>query len=312
MKESKISLLLLVSLSMLLLAFVVLFIWGFTYYRQSISATQSNTIVVKDSSAIAGNIRDSLQKMYTNTINKLNVDLDSTRTHVDSFQLNMDAKMAEFNNLKTEISSILQNSPSSSDLIVARQKIQDLQKKLEDWRSKFADVSEENKRLSQLLQQLTENVNSSNPSIRKTPAGSTMLPEKQNTVASFVITDFQLRAIMQLDDKEMETYQALQTDEFRGSIELKNNTASQNGAELFIVVLQPDGKVMKQSTWETGMFETKEGRKIYSCKMHFDYLKGENKRLNFSIAADKYPKGNYIMQLYHNGILIARATKNLS
>jgi len=171
MKESKISLLLLVSLSLLLLAFVVLFIWGFTYYKQNIDTANSTTIVIKDSSAIAGNIRDSLQKMYTATISKLNTELDSTRINVDSFQLNMDAKLAEFNILKNEISGILQQNPSTtSDLGLARQKIQELQKRLDDWRSKYADVAEENKRLSRLLQQLSENVNSTEQSSRKTVA----------------------------------------------------------------------------------------------------------------------------------------------
>ena len=107
MKESKISLLLLVSLSLLLLAFVVLFIWGFTYYKQSIQSGQPNTIVIKDSSAIAGNIRDSLQKIYTSTINKLNTELDSTRNNIDSFQYNMNAKLFEFNELKNEIGEIM-------------------------------------------------------------------------------------------------------------------------------------------------------------------------------------------------------------
>ena len=313
MKESKISLLLLVSLSLLLLAFVVLFIWGFIYYKQSINPANSTTIVIKDSSAIAGNIRDSLQKMYTATISKLNTELDSTRVNVDSFQLNMDAKLAEFNILKNEIAGILQNNPSSSsDLGIARQKIQELQKRLDDWRSKYADVAEENKRLSRLLQQLSDNVISTEKSGRKTVAEKTDPAEKVIAVEPFVVTGIQLKAIMQLDDREQETYQALQTDGFRASFDLKNNTATLSGTEMYVIILQPDGKVLKQSAWETGLFETREGRKIYSYKMRFDYTKGENKHLNFSIAAEQFQKGNYVLQLYHNGKMIARTTKSLS
>ena len=311
MKESKISLLLLVSLSLLLLAFVVLFIWGFTYYKQSIQAAQPNTIVIKDSSAIAGNIRDSLQKIYTSTINKLNTELDSTRNNVDSFQYNMNAKLFEFNELKNEIGEIMKKkSTGSGDIGLARQKIQELQLRLEEWRGKYNDVTEENKRLSYLLQQLSKNINITDKVSGKSDADNKIsnLP----VPTGFIVTEIALQAIMQLDDKEQVTYLALQTDAMKGSVELKNNSLSLPGTEIYIIVLQPDGKVMKHSAWETGMFQTSEGRKVYSYKMRFDYLKGESKRLNFSIAAAQYQKGNYILQLYHNGKIIATTSKSLS
>ena len=52
--------------------------------------------------------------------------------------------------------------------------------------------------------------------------------------------------------------------------------------------------------------------KIYSSKMRFDYSKGEIKKLNFSLSSDKYMKGNYILQIYHNGVLIGKLSKSLS
>jgi hypothetical protein len=313
MKESKISLLLLVSLSMLLLAFVVLFIWAFSYYKQNANSNQPATIIIKDSSAIAGNIRDSLQKIYTSTIHNLNNELDSTRMNADSFQQNMDAKLTEFYTLKNEISAILQNrQASTSDVGLARQKIEELQQRLDEWRNKYADVSEENKRLSRLLKQLSGNMSSTEQPGKKTTVANKVQAEKINDAPAFVVSNIQLKAYMQLDDREQETYEAMQTDQLKGSFELKSTAPSLAGAEMYIVLVQPDGKVMKQSSWESGLFETGEGRKIYSSKVRFDYDKGENKRLNFSIEAEGYQKGNYIMQIYHNGKLIAKATKSLS
>ena len=110
MKESKISMLLLVSLSMLLLAFVILFIWAFSYYNQANKNTGPAVIVVKDSSAIAGNIRDSLQKIYTSTINNLNQELDLTRLNADSFQQDMDANSQHFIRLKPRLSLFCKKS----------------------------------------------------------------------------------------------------------------------------------------------------------------------------------------------------------
>lgn len=313
MKDSKISLLLLVSLSMLLLALAVLFAWGVTYYKQNIRAAQLTTLKVKDTAATKPATIDSLQKIYTSTIYQLNTQLDSTRQNVDSLEVNMLAKLAEYKVLKNDIAAVLQNNPTSSpDLLLAKQKMLELQKRLDEWRKKYADVAEENNRLSQLLLTLSKNANNLQAVNTQPLSGSKPTVEKPNSAPFIIVSDIHLIATMQLEDREQETYQALQTDELKGSFELRSNMLSLNAAEMYVVVLQPDGKVLKQSSWESGLFETGEGRKIYSCKMKFDVTKGESKRLSFIIAADQYQKGNYVLQLYHNGKMIGRTTKSLS
>ncbi|MEP6713317.1 MAG: hypothetical protein ABJA37_12905, partial [Ferruginibacter sp.] len=93
---------------------------------------------------------------------------------------------------------------------------------------------------------------------------------------------------------------------------VKNKSSQNYIVEMIIVVLQPDGKVLQKSTWESGAFHTKAGNKIYSCKIQANFNSGEAKRLHFWLASDKYQKGNYNMQVYRNGILIAKITKALS
>lgn len=317
MKDSKISILLLLSLSLLLLAFVVLFVWGFSYFRQRIDEKEAGaTFVIKDSSAIASNIRDSLQKIYSSTIGKLNDELDSTKRNVDSFQVNMDAKLAEFNNLKEEITLILENrNSSSSDIGTARKKIAELQQKLDEWRSKYAYIDQENRRLNKLLAQINalppENGNRNTVSRNALPTVTTVADRSAGAVSPVSVNGLVLQAIMQLDEGEQETYRALQTDKLKGSFELKSQGPA-GGDEVYVIVLQPDGKVLRQSAWQTGMVETTDGRKIYSCKLHFDNIGGESHRLHFSLSVENYQKGNYVVQLYHKGRMIARATKSLS
>ena len=131
-------------------------------------------------------------------------------------------------------------------------------------------------------------------------------------VSVFQAYDLHLSAVMVIDDKELETFQAMQTDKFVGSVVVKNNNAINNVAEIFIVVLQPDGHVLQKSAWESGTFETLDGKKIYSCKLRFDYIRGEPKKLLFSLSTDKYMKGNYTMQVYYNGSLIGKMYKTLT
>jgi hypothetical protein len=129
----------------------------------------------------------------------------------------------------------------------------------------------------------------------------------------FIASDLHLSALMETDNnKELETFQALQTDKLVGSFVVQNDNSQNNNAEVIVVVLQPDGQVLQKSAWESGTFSTRDGKKIYSCKMRFDYNKGEAKHLIFSLTSDKYMKGNYIMQIYHNGTMIGKLSKTLS
>ena len=57
---------------------------------------------------------------------------------------------------------------------------------------------------------------------------------------------------------------------------------------------------------------TPEGKKIYSTKLRFDYTQGEAKQLLFSLTADKFQQGNYILNIYQNGKLIGKIVKTLS
>lgn len=311
MKESRISMLMLLSMSLLLLAFAILFVWGFTYYRKAADTAPAAALITKDADANTAYLaKDSLQKIYTATINKLNAALDSTRINTDSVQVNMDAKLKEFYILKNEIDQILDNSIIAGNLGQTQKKMEVLQKRLEDWRLKNADVTEENKRLSTLLAQMNNGKKNTVPANRSVVNENITLPNPVKNGESLTVSDLQLKAMM--EDKQQETQQALQTDLLQVSFIVKGNAGSAAYEEIYIVLQQPDGKVIKQSAWDSGSFETRDGRKIYSYKLRFDYQQGDNKRIHFFIESDRYQKGIYSMQVYHNGVMMGRITKSLS
>ena len=314
MKETKISLLLLLSMSLLLLAFVILFIWGFVYYRQAINAVPAATVlVVKDSARLVNNTRDSMQRAFTATITKINAALDSTRVNTDSVQVSMDARLREFYTLKSEIDRLYDSRLTPAQVLEAKSKIGALQQRLDDWRYKYAEVTAENKRLSNLLSQMSQGITLPAPaSSRPLPVSNanTMPLKTDGSATAIAITDLQLKAVM--EDKQRETLQALQTGVLQGSFIIRTSGPSVQYDEIYVVLQQPDGRVLTQSTWDSGSFQTRDGKKIYSYKLRFDCQQGENKRLNFSIEAEQYQAGTYTMQVYHKGVLLARTTKSLS
>jgi len=321
MRDSKSSLLLLVSLVLFLLSFAILCTWGYNvYYKakedkdKTVALIKDSTTILRASKAIADATRDSLQKIYTATIRQLDAKLDSTWNYADSLKEPLNSKLNEFFKLRTEITELLKDKNNSADLGLARQKVFELQRKVDDLVGKNKDVEQENKRLYEMLNQLSASIKEPSPMNVKpvvfegktetTPAPVTNL---------FTASDMHLSAFTQTDnDKEIETSQAIQTDKLVGSFVVKNLHSQDNNAEVIIVVLQPDGHVLQKSSWESGTFSTADGKKIYSCKMRFDYNKGESKKINFSLSSDRYMKGNYIMQVYHNGMLIGKLSKTLS
>jgi hypothetical protein len=313
MKDSKSILLLVVSVMLILVSCALLWTWGFNFGNFAKDNKQATVLIVKDSTAATNATRDSLKKVYEATITNIGT-LDSTWTRVDSLKNDLDVKLSEFYKLRNEIAIILKNPVKKEDLDLARQKISELQKRVNLLRDTNTDIETENKRLYDVLQQLT---NVPKDQIKQTVKpvvfeSKEPAPAEKNIPASlFTASDMRLTALMVEGDKEQETYQALQTDKFVGSFTVKNNLAVFNNTEIVVVVLQPDNKVLQTSAWESGRFDTKEGTKVYSCKVKFEYAKGENKHLSFSMNSDKFQKGTYTLQLYFNGNLIGKTVKTL-
>ncbi len=310
MQDNRSSLLVILTSILLVLLLVLSGIWGYNYYstKNNITATTNlnATPVLQTPIQTA---KDSVQKMYSDAISSLDNTLDSTWNNADSLKGNLDIRLGEFYKLRSEISNILKNNPSAVDLGIARQKIGELQQKVENLRNRNKDVEAENKRLYSLLQQINNAKKNEQPIRTSSKTEIVETPSLiNNTPSLFIASQLKIAALV----GDGETTNADDAEKLVGSFIVKN-TGQLAGAEIIIIVTQPNGKVLKNSAWETGIFETKEdGRKMYSQKIKFDYNKGEAKRCNFSVSTDKYPKGNYTLQIYHNGVMIANAVKTLS
>ena len=312
MRDTKSLLLLLVSLLLVIVSFGLLWTWGYRFYKNEEIKTEAKIIVV-DSLAIAGKISDSLQKAYTATLHELDMQLDSTLSNTDSLKSELDIKLGEFYRLRNEITTILKNRNNNSDFNVAKQKISELQNKVQDISVKNTDVENENKKLADVLNQLGNSNNKTDKNSRQAVVENKTALEKANPVYPvFTASDMKFAALMIDDDKEYETTIAEKADKLMGSFSVINYNSQLTNAQMVVVVLQPDGRVLKTSGWESGTFNTPEGKKVYSYKLNFSYSRGEVKRLLFSLQANKLVKGNYTMELYYNGLLIGKTVKTLS
>lgn len=293
MKYRKLSLVLVVSLVLLLIASLVLICaWGYTYLYGKDAAVASTPKVL-----VATTGRDSLQKLYSATLDHLNTPLDSAWNRPDS-ALRTDAQLEEFHRLKGEISELLKKS-STADLDSARLKIALLQQKIEELRSRTQMMESENKRLTAIVDRLSSQ-------LKTDPSARTATVVTRTTAVSEPAPDAAFSSYFTANDLHLSAINNADAPELNGSLALHGNPSHAGSEEVYIVVLQPDGHVLQSSTWETGAFETREGRKIYSTRIRFDYTRGETRRLNFSLHPEELQKGAYSVQVYHHGVMIGK------
>lgn len=275
----------------------------------------------KSSPKTISSTRDSLEKIYTATIK----DLDASIATVPAGNGNILNEQRLANNLpdkkatdtsaaleklRNEINTLLSDKSPTPDFESAKAKINELQNLVNDLKNKNILITKENERLFGLLKQETNNIQKN----------ETVLKNKNEEAAItikipapiFMADNIQVSATTSTDFLEKETTSAEETDKLVGSFNLKNNSNQNTVSEVMVVVVQPDGKVLQTSNWETGIFYTSAGKQIYSKKLRFNNNSGETKKLNFSLQAEKYLPGKYTIEVYHDGSVIGRAIKILS
>ncbi len=322
MRDIRISLLLLISFVLLLASFLVLCIWGYKFYN----SRDKQAVVTK-----AGQVKqDSLLLLYNTAIGKLEEKLVHTSSAADSLGQNIDGRLQEFYRLKNELTQLLQNATTNEDFAAARKKIDELQQSIKDLRRTNQNISKENLRLYELLSQIRNNIETVpvqtavRSVVSNTPSNNITSPSEDDEENDFVEVPVKpapaankttaAPAIYSATDLNLEKIGSKNESdqmELVGSFSIKNNPKITTNDDLMIVVIQPNGKVLQKSAWESGTFQTADGKKIYSCKLRIENPQGPVRRVTFSLNGDKQLTGTYVLQVYHKGWMIGNVSKRV-
>ena len=303
--------------SILLILFIVGMIgtWVYHLYDKSHYAANGNNSQ-KDTIALAEAIRDSLQQIYAATVNGIKDISDSSRQPAfDSLKTQLDNRMVEINKLRTEISTILGSKKiSRAELTDAKNKIIELRAKIEEMQVKNSTLEDQQQKLTEQLKQLNEQMKDLEDHLSNLGEENKELKEKIIDASTLNATAVRLAFMnaKESGDADTETSKAKKANKIVVSFIVQNSIAEFANTEILVVLTNPDGQVITNEGWESGNFQTKkEGSKIYTRKLKFDYTKNEQKRLVFSLDYSDFKKGNYNMKLYHNGVLIGETSRVL-
>lgn len=323
MRDSRSLLLIIVSILLIVVSMALLWSWGYNYGNRKQSKEKGQSVVmVSNKEAIKPEEAAAMRRMYADA--KKNYDiLDSTLIAADSLKLDIGDKLKEFYALRDQLANLLGDPSSKSNLINAIAKIAELQNRVERLRKQNQSIEKENKRLAALLAQLSKiqtpvydlSIEDQNPSITvNADSVNTMdapiTPSLTNGPYSITKIGFEAYTNNENDPNET-TNMAKAVSKFKGSFDLQNHNMATTYGEFIVVVIQPNGRVLKSSTWESGTFETTYGRKIYTSKVKYECNKGEARTFNFKVEPEELHAGTYQMQLYFNKELVGTATKTL-
>ena len=303
------------SLLLALLAGGLVITWVYHIYDKSQYSNHTREVFIKDSTAVAEAVSDSLRKYYSRTLEQLGgekLEIDSTNNLLKG---ELGQRITEINKLRLEIGNILKRKNlTQADLTEAKTKIDDLQQRMDDLKTENTSLTAEKTKLDGILAQLNGEMNSLQQNMQKVSAENKELVQKINDASVFIASEIKFVAVdVRPDQKETETNQQKKANKFVTSFTVQNNIVDLESAEVVVVVSDPSGKSINPEVWDAGSFETKtEGRKVYTRKVKFEYNKGEPKHFIFSLEPDNFEKGTYKLSLYHNGVRIGESSWKLS
>ncbi|HEX7844594.1 MAG TPA: hypothetical protein VF476_02270 [Chitinophagaceae bacterium] len=288
--------------------------WTYHLYDKTQYLNTRKEIYVKDSAAVAQAVQDSLQKVYSHTINNLDAQLDSTKNNAGQLQGQLDNKLAEINRLRSEIAAIIKkNDVKKEDLDLARSKTVKLQQLVAELENKNTSIEDEKRQIAAVLDKVNVQVKNLEGNVQQLNQENKVLTEKITAASTLMASDIKFSPVTVKNNKEQETSQAKKASKLVLSFTVQNNIADYENAEVFVVVTQPDGKIVKNDdVWEVPTTLQNGSRVNFTRRVRFEYHKGESKQLLFSLNAEEYLKGTYTMQLYHNGFMIGQTNKTLN
>ena len=303
------------SILLALLAVGLVVTWVYHLYDKSQYANTPREIIVKDSSAVAKAVFDSLRVYFIHTLNQLDpkkIQADSVTKKIKDSDTVWIQKLFAVDQLRLDIGNILgQKNISKEELGNVKIKIDTLQKRMIELEKEVIVLNPVDKNFNGDQRQLSNEVVQQNK--KQAPAKNKIQSEKGISPSIFVASGIHFAAYkVQPDQKEVETTNQEEANKFKSSFTVKNNTGSQK-AEIIVVISDPSGKSVNPEVWDAGSFQTtSEGRKVYTRKLLFEYSKGEAKRLQFELEPENFEKGVYKISLYHNGIRIGQSSWKLS
>jgi exonuclease VII small subunit len=241
-----------------------------------------------------------IQKEFEQAIVRLDSVTNSNTTlsnQVSEQQRDIDAQ-------KVAIKKILNDrNATRSSLEQARSMVSDLNGKIAALENQIAILKQENLELTEANTTLQGEKQGLEQDLSKSAAQNAALSKTVDIGSTFSASSIQISSIdVRPSGKEKITATAKRVDKLLVRFDVENRIAPSGPADMYLIVTDPAGKVITEKGF---VLPTREdGDRSYTALIPVNYEKGTRQKVEFPVRAGQYNKGNYRLEIYHNGFKI--------
>jgi peptidoglycan hydrolase CwlO-like protein len=236
--------------------------------------------------------------------------LDSVKSVNTNLQSQLAASNSEISKTKAEIRSILnKKNATAAELNRAKQLIASLNTKISDMQAEVARLTQDNQTLTQEKTVLTEEKQKLNEDLSTTTAAKVELEKKVDVASTLNASNISITPVkLKGNGEEKVTASAKRVDKLKISFDVDNRIAQPGTADVYVLVIGPDGKPVSNS----GTFTTREeGDKSFTAKLPVELQTAKRTNVQFQFTPGNFQQGNYTILIYQNGFKIGEGTREL-
>ncbi|HVZ56397.1 MAG TPA: hypothetical protein VG870_07040 [Chitinophagaceae bacterium] len=291
-----------------ILAAFLLGTWGYLLYDKNKTGEKLQQTEQQSMSYMSQ--RDSLKQMYDD----VTIRLDSLTGANNALQGQLGDKQTEIAKLKTEINGILRKkNATAAELDHAKKLIQELNGKIDGLEAEVARLTGENQQLTAANTQLTSEKQTLEQNLATTTSEKQELQQTVDVGSTFSASNIQITPVKEKKNgKEKVTTNARRVDKLVISFDVENRIAKSGPADMYVMVTAPDGKVISDPSLGSGTLTTRtDGDKAYTSKVSIQYEQNTRKNVQIPLEQKDFQKGDYKIEIYHNGFKIGEGTRTL-
>jgi phage shock protein A len=291
-----------------ILAAALLGTWGYLLYDKNksgevmqVAQTQSENYMTQ---------RDSLKLLYDDA----EMRLDSITGNNNTLQGEKSTLQKQIDANKAEIRRILSDkNATAADLKRAKSMIADLNNQIASLEAEVSRLTGENQELSANNTQLTSEKQVLEQNLTTSTTEKEALAATVDVGSTFSASNIQITPVNEKKSgKEKTTTSAKRVDKLVVSFDVENRIARSGPADMYIIVTAPDGKTVSDAALGSATLTTRtDGDKPFTAKVPVEYEQGTRKQLSFPIRQEDFQRGDYKIEIYHNGFKIGEGVRTL-
>jgi len=252
-----------------------------------------------------------LQKNFDDAL----VRLDSLTGTNNKLTASVNEKDGQVANLKKQIRGLLsKNKLTKAEEEKAQSLIKELNDKVSGLEQQVAQLTSDNQQLTADKQQLTQDKDKLTNDLTTSTTQNQALSKQVDIASTLNASNITITPMHEKKDgQDKETTTARRVNKLIIGFDVSNRIAQSGPADVYVCITGPDGKPISVPALGSGTFTTRDdGDKIFTAKVPVDFEAGKVKSVQFAWKQNsEFVKGNYKIEIYHNGFKIGEGTREL-